>query len=106
MFARKVSLQLKPHSIVAVTRTIEQDIMPLLHTQQGFQDEIAFVVPGVTEAVRVSLWDQKEQADAYHCSTYLAVLRTLANVVEGAPQVHPYAASNSTFHKLVAHAAI
>ena len=53
MFARKVSLQLKPHSIAAVTRTIEQDIMPLLHTQPGFQAEIAFVVPGVTEAVRV-----------------------------------------------------
>jgi hypothetical protein len=30
----------------------------------------------------------------------------LANVVEGTPQVHPYAVSNSTFHKLVAHAAV
>jgi len=34
------------------------------------------------------------------------VLRALANVVEGTPQVHTYEVSNSTFHKLVAHAAV
>jgi hypothetical protein len=57
MFARKGSLQLKPHGVAAFTRTIKQDIMPLPRTQHGLQDEIAFVVPGGTEAVRVSLWD-------------------------------------------------
>ena len=37
----------------------------------------------------VSVWDHKAQADAYH-RTYPAVLRALANVVEGLPQVHTY----------------
>ena len=106
MFARTVSLQLKPNSVAAFTETIENDIIPLLRKQPGFQDEIAFVVPGGTEALSVSLWDHKAQADAYHRGTYPAVLRTLANVVEGTPQVHTYEVSNSTFHKLVAHAAI
>ena len=100
------SWQLKPNSVAEFTRTIEADIIPLLRRQPGFQDEIAFVVPGGTEAVSVSLWDRKAQADAYHRSTYPAVLRALANVVEGTPQVHTYAVSNSTFHKLVAHAAV
>ena len=106
MIARTVSLQLKPNSVVAFTKTIEKDIIPLLRQQPGFQDEIAFVVPGGTEAVGISLWDHKEHAEAYHRGTYPTVLKALANVIEGTPQVHTYEVSNSTFHKLVAHAAI
>jgi hypothetical protein len=106
MFARSVSLQLKPNSIAEFTQTIENHIIPLLRKQQGFQDEIAFVVPGGTEAVSVSLWDRKEHADAYHRSTYPAVLKALAKVVEGAPQVHTYEVSNSTFHNLIARATV
>jgi heme-degrading monooxygenase HmoA len=106
MFARTVSLQLKPNSVAEFTRTIETDIIPLLRQQQGFQDEIAFVVPGGTEAVSVSLWDHKEHAEAYHRGTYPAVLSALANVVEGTPQVHTYEVSNSTFHKLIARHAV
>ena len=106
MFARTVALQLKPNSVAEFTQTIEKDIIPLLRKQPGFQDEIAFVVPGGTAAVSVSLWAHKEHAEAYHRSTYPAVLKALAKVVEGTPQVHTYEVSNSTFHKLVAHAAI
>ena len=106
MFARTVSLQLKPNGIGEFTQTIENHIIPLLRKQQGFQDEIAFVVPGGTEAVSVSLWDHKAHADAYHRGTYPAVLKALANVVEGTPKVHTYEVSNSTFHKLVARTAI
>lgn len=101
MFARKVSLQLKPNSVAEFTQTIEKDIIPLLRKQQGFQDEIAFVIPGGTEAMAISLWDHKEHAEAYQRGTYPAVLRALAGVVEGTPQVHTYEVSNSTFHKLL-----
>ena len=106
MFAREASLQLKPNSVAEFTRTIEKDIIPLLRQQPGFQDEIAFVVPGGTEAVSVSLWDHKEHADVYHRSTYPAVLRALVNVVEGTPEVHTYEVSNSTFHKIVPRVAV
>ena len=106
MFARTVRIQLKPNSVAEFTRTLEKDIIPLLRKQPGFQDEMAFVVPGGTEAVSVSLWDQKEHAEAYHRGAYPAVLRTLAKVVEGIPQVHTYEVSNSTFHRLVARVAV
>jgi heme-degrading monooxygenase HmoA len=105
MFARSVSLQLKPNSVTAFTQTIENDIIPLLRKQPGFQDEIAFVVPDGPEAVSVSVWDHKEHAEAYHRGTYPRVLKALANVVEGTPQVHTYEVSNSTFHKIVARVA-
>src|SRR5436309_6049942 len=100
MFARMVSLQLKPHSVAAFTAIIENNIIPLLRPQPGFQDEIAFVVPGGTEAVSVSLWDDKAHVEAYQRGTYPAVLKALAHVTEGTPQVRLYEVSNSTFHKL------
>jgi hypothetical protein len=101
MFARKISLQLKPNSVAEFTQAIEKDVIPLLRKQQGFQDEIAFVVSDGTEALSISLWDQKAQAETSHRSTYPAVLKALAKVVEGTPEVHTYEVSNSTFHKIV-----
>ena len=100
MFARSVSLHLKPNSAAEFTQTIDKEIIPLLRKQKGFQDEIIFLVPGEKEAVAISLWDQKENAEAYHRRVYPAVLRALAKVVEGTPQLQTYEVSNSTFHTI------
>src|SRR5712692_4794772 len=102
MFARNVSMHLKPNSVAEFTRTLDQEIIPLLRKQKGFQDEIAFVAPGGTEAVGISLWDKKEEAEAYSRTTYQEVQKALAKVVEGTPQVQIYEVSNSTFHKIAA----
>ena len=106
MYARTVRMQLKPHSVAAFTRTLEHTIIPLLRTQPGFQDEIAFVVPGGTEAVSISIWHQQADAEAYASSTYPQVLKAVANVVEGTPQVDTYEVSNSTFHKIAPRVAV
>jgi len=106
MFARNVSLHLKPNSVGELTQTIEKEILPLLQKQKGFQDEITFVAPGGTKAVAISLWDQKEHAEAYSRATYPQVLRALAKVVEGTPEVEIYEVSNSTFHKIAARVAV
>ena len=80
MFARSVSMHLKPNSVAEFTRTIENEIIPLLRKQKGFQDEITFVAPGGTEAIGISLWDQKENAEAYSRGTYPEVQKALAKV--------------------------
>ena len=105
MFARSVSLRLKPNSVAEFTRTLENEIIPLLRKQKGFQDEITLVASNGTEAVGVSLWDQKESAEAYSRTTYPEVQKALAKVVEGTPQVQTYEVSNSTFHKIAARVA-
>jgi hypothetical protein len=102
MFARNVTIRLKPNSVAEFSKTIENQIIPLLRKQKGFQDEITFVAPGKLEASAISLWDQKENADAYSSGTYLQVLKALAKVVEGTPQVQTYEVTNSTFHKIAA----
>ena|ERR1700680_3920147 len=103
MFARSVTIRLKPNSVAEFTRLIENETLSLLRKQKGFQDEITFVTPNGAEAVGISLWDQKENADAYSRDAYPVLLKTLGKVVEGTPQVHTYEVANSTFHKIAAH---
>ena len=105
MFARSVSIRLKANSASEFTQMIEKETLPLLRKQRGFQDEITFLVAGGGEAVGISLWDQKENADAYDRETYPGVLKALGRMVEGTPQVRTYEVSNSTFHKIAARVA-
>ena len=103
MFARSVSIRLKPNSVAEFTRLIENETLSLLRKQKGFRDEITLVAPNGTEAVGISLWDEKQNADAYSRDAYPELLKILGKVVEGTPQVHTYEVANSTFHKIAAH---
>jgi hypothetical protein len=103
MFARSVSIRLKPNSVAEFTKLIDKEALPLLRKQKGFQDEITLVAPNGADAVAISLWHQKENADAYSRDTYPGLLKSLGTVVEGTPQVHTYEVASSTFHKIAAH---
>jgi hypothetical protein len=105
MFAQHVSVVLKPNSVAEFTRTIKNQIIPLLRKQKGFKDEITFVVSDGTEALGITLWDQKENAAAYYRTTYPQVQEPLAGVVEAPPEVKTYEVTNSTYHKIAARAA-
>ncbi len=100
MYARNVSMHLKPNTAAEFTRTLERDIVPLLRKQSGFADELTFLVADGTEAVAISLWDTKDSADAYNRTGYPEVLKGLSKVVQGTPVVRTYEVSSSTFHKI------
>ena len=100
MFARRVSMELKPNSGPELTERLEKEIIPLLRKQKGFQDEITFVAPRGTEAFGISLWDKAENAEAYNTGAYTEVMKILSKIVEGKPQVETYEVCNSTFHKI------
>ena len=102
MFARSVSIRLKTNGVAEFTRLIENAALPVLRKQKGFQDELTFVVPGGGEAVAISLWDEKQNADSYGRNAYPDVLKALGRVVEGTPQVRTFEVCNSTFHKIAA----
>jgi len=106
MFARSVSIRLKNNSVAEFTRLIENNAIPLLRKQDGFQDELTFVVPGGAEAVAISLWDEKQNADSFGRNAYAEVLKALGSVVEGTPQVRTFEVCNSTFHKIAAPAGV
>lgn len=100
MFARNVHMQLKPNTATQFTQTLEKDVIPLLRKQPGFQEEIAFIAPNGNEAYAISFWESKEKAEAYNRSGYPEVLKALAKVVEGTPQLLGYEVCSSTVQKI------
>ena len=105
MFTRIVSMRLKPNAAAEFSQTIEKKILPILRKQKGFRDEITLVIPGGMEAVGISFWDSREQADAYNSGSYTEVLRELNKLLEGTPQVKTYDVANSTVHNIAARSA-
>jgi heme-degrading monooxygenase HmoA len=99
MYARHVSFNLKAIRPEELTQTFEKEILPLLQKQNGFADEITLVSPDRNEAIGISLWERKEDADTYSRETYPQVLKSLAKVVEGTPQVRGFEVPVSTLHK-------
>lgn len=102
MFARIVSLPLKRESVREFSKTIDKEIIPLLRKQKGFQDEIMFIALSGLKAVGISLWEDKESAEAYDRHAFPQMMEILTKFVEGIPRVRTYGVSNSTFHKITA----
>lgn len=102
MFTRNVTLKLKANSAPEFTRLIENEILPLLRKHEGFRDEILFVAPERSEALAISFWDTKKNADAYNRTGYPEVLKSMSKVVEGTPKVETFEVSYSTFQKIAA----
>ena len=50
-------------------RTFEKDILPILRRQEGFTDEIT-LSPGSLDAIAISLWENRADAEAYNTDTY------------------------------------
>ena len=105
MFARNVSLRLKPTTFSEFTRIFDKEVVPMLRKQSGFRDEITFAVPGGLDVVAISLWDTKENAEAYKTAGYPEVLKMLDKVLDGTPKVQVSDVISSTIHKPAAVAA-
>lgn len=104
MFTRNVSMKLKGNSVPEFNRLIENEILPLLRKQPGFHDELTFVAPERSEAVAISVWETKENAQTYDRTAYPEVLKIVSKVVEGTPKVENFELASSTIHKLAAKA--
>lgn len=102
MYARQVSMVLRPGSRAEFVRKFEADILPLLRDQQGFLDAFTFINPAGEDAFAVSLWDSKENADAYSRRVYPDVYGILDELIKRAPRVKYYEVGNSTCHKIAA----
>ena len=100
MFARHVTLKLKSNSAQQITSAIKNEVLPLLHKQKGFRDEVTLVAPERSECVAISFWETKEDAQAYASAVYPQVLKTLSTVVEGTPKVETFEVASSTIHKI------
>lgn len=102
MFAREIRMSLKSDSKTSFTIAMENDVLPILRKENGFKDGITFFSQDGAEGVGISLWDNKESADAYDAKSYSKVADALKLVSTGEPKVKSYEVSNSTWHKIAA----
>ena len=97
MFARAAFIKVEPGCEVELTRTLEQEVIPLFQKEKDFRGLLAFTFPNGTKALSLSLWDQKESSGGFFARGFGA-LTALARVALGTLSVQVYEVSNYTFH--------
>ena len=102
MFVSKVMTVLKPNSISKFSLLMEQEIIPILRKEKGFQDELSYFAPSEDAVTTITLWDKAPSAEAYSKGAYVEILKKWAPLIEGIPIVDTYEVVNSTFHKIAA----
>ncbi|HVC48517.1 MAG TPA: hypothetical protein VND90_14855 [Terracidiphilus sp.] len=102
MYARNVTFRIKANMQSDYTHTFESQILPLLQKQKGFKEAVNLCNPGSQDAVSISLWEHKSNADDYNTRTYPDVLKTLAKVIDGTPRVQAFETVVSTYHSVPA----
>lgn len=102
MYARKVTFRLKANTQTEYTHAFESQVLPLLRKQKGFQDEISLSNPGSADAVSLSFWEHKRDAEDYNTNVYPEVLKMLAKTLDGTPRVHSFETVVSTYHHVPA----
>lgn len=93
MFARQVTMQLKPevvHEFPFLVENIQKEILTLLRKQKGFIEELVLIAPNQNEAVSISLWEEKEHAEKFCREVYPGIVKLLNKYVEGVPIVKEF----------------
>jgi heme-degrading monooxygenase HmoA len=99
MFARHITLQLKPHAQNELPIVFQREILPILRRQKGFLEELLLVTPLKTEMVAISLWEEKEFAEAYQRQVYPEVAKLIAKFVEETPIIRNFEVEYATYGK-------
>jgi heme-degrading monooxygenase HmoA len=100
MFARIVTIPLKPGGKSEFVKAIEKGAIPPLRTHKGFLDELALVTSDGKTGFGISFWEDKESAEAYDRSGYSEVMKALDAVSAGPAQLQLCEVTNSTFYKI------
>lgn len=100
MFARNVSLHLKPNTPFSqFTQKFDSEVLPMLRKHSGFKHEVTLINEAGTDVTAISLWDEKKNAEAYDRTGYPEVLKVLGSVIEGTPTVVSSLVGSSTLDK-------
>lgn len=93
-FARNVHFQIKNGKEKEFTRVFENEVLPMLRKESGFQEELTLV--NANRAIGISLWEDRNSAERYQSATYPQILDKLSPVIEGTPKVETYEVAATT----------
>jgi hypothetical protein len=97
MYTHRVQMQLKADSFILLSRKIENTIMPFLRSQKGFRQGVTSIAPERSTATEDTYWNTKEEAETYHRTGYLEVMKTLSEVVIAEPVTSIFERANSAY---------
>jgi heme-degrading monooxygenase HmoA len=100
MFVRQVTAHFKPGKFDLLNKRLENEIIPLLKKQKGFRDELSFYDREKDEAVALSFWDTKKDAELYHREVYPQVSKKMEDAIDGMPMVRQFEIANSTWYDI------
>jgi heme-degrading monooxygenase HmoA len=103
MFTRVVEITAKTGKGKELTRTVNDQILPILKSQPGFVDELALVSQeNPDRLLALSFWKTREDAEKYNREGFPRVNDVIRNLVETTPQVHTFDVVTSTIQKIAA----
>jgi heme-degrading monooxygenase HmoA len=100
MFARILRMKPKPDAGKGFAQAANDEIVPIMKKFAGFAGQITMLSSDGKEAVGISLWDCKENAETYNQERSDAVLKALEKHTEGKPELRTYEVMNTTFETL------
>jgi len=100
MFVRQVTAHFKPDTFDLFNRRLENDVIPLLKKQKGFRDELSFFDKENDEAVAMSFWDTKQDAEKYQRDIYPQISKKMEETIKGTPEVRSFEVNNATWYDI------
>jgi len=100
MFVRQVTAHYKPGKFDLLNKRLENEVIPLLKKQAGFRDELSFFDKEKDEAIAMSFWDSKKDAEKYQRDTYPQVSMKMKDAIEGTPKIRAFEVNNSTWYDI------
>jgi heme-degrading monooxygenase HmoA len=99
MFARHITMYLKPDVKEEAEKAVISELPPLLKKHEGFRDVVLLVSSDGREAVGISLWDSQEAADAYHRESYPVAQSLTSRFAEKPSELKTYEVSYTSTQK-------
>lgn len=91
-------MDVKPGMARDLAAVMESEIIPRLWREEGFQDALILIAPGGREALGLSLWSRRDDADRHgrHASEH--VTQRLAEFLDSVGTARTFQVWASTFH--------
>ena len=102
MFIRQITAHFKPEKFDLFNQRLENEVVPLLKKQAGFRDELSFFDKENDEAIAMSFWDTKQDAEKYQRDIYPQVSKKMEIAIDGIPEVRSFEVNNSTWYDIQA----
>ena len=100
MFVRQLTAHFKPGKFDLLNRKLEEEVIPVLKKQPGFRDELSFFDKSKDEAVSLSFWDSKQEAEKYARDIYPSIQKKMDETLMDAPKLRSFEVANSTWYDI------